>query len=42
LETTVGDIIIDLFTEAYPNTCLNFLKLCSMKYYHNCLFYEVV
>jgi len=24
-----------------PQTCLNFLKLCQRKYYHNCLFHSV-
>ncbi|KXJ22762.1 peptidyl-prolyl cis-trans isomerase-like 4 [Exaiptasia diaphana] len=41
LETTVGDIVIDLFTEERPRACLNFLKLCKIKYYNYCLFHSV-
>jgi peptidyl-prolyl cis-trans isomerase-like 4 len=41
LETTFGDIIIDLFTEECPNTTKNFLKLCKIKYYNNCLFHNI-
>ena len=41
LETSLGNIVIDLYTEEAPNTCLNFLKLCSIKYYNNCLFHCV-
>jgi peptidyl-prolyl cis-trans isomerase-like 4 len=41
LETSLGDIVIDLFTSHAPKTCLNFLKLCKVKYYNNSLFYDV-
>lgn len=41
VETTEGAITIDLHTESCPNTCLNFLKLCKIKYYNNCLFFNV-
>ncbi|KAI8520910.1 Peptidyl-prolyl cis-trans isomerase-like 4 [Branchiostoma belcheri] len=41
LETTLGDITVDLYTEERPRTCLNFLKLCKMKYYNFCLFHSV-
>ncbi|PWA27457.1 hypothetical protein CCH79_00000303 [Gambusia affinis] len=41
LETTVGDIVIDLFTEERPKTSLNFLKLCKIKYYNYCLVHNV-
>ncbi|XP_062267333.1 peptidyl-prolyl cis-trans isomerase-like 4 [Platichthys flesus] len=41
LETTLGDIVIDLFTEERPKTSLNFLKLCKIKYYNYCLFHNV-
>ena len=29
LETSRGDLVIDLFTEQCPKACLNFLKLCK-------------
>ena len=41
IETSKGDIVIDLFTELCPNTCKNFLKLCKSKYYNFCLFHNV-
>ncbi|XP_034017573.1 peptidyl-prolyl cis-trans isomerase-like 4 [Thalassophryne amazonica] len=41
LETTLGDIVIDLFTEERPKSCLNFLKLCKIKYYNYCLIHNV-
>ncbi|KAI9682970.1 MAG: Peptidyl-prolyl cis-trans isomerase cyp6 [Trizodia sp. TS-e1964] len=34
LETSVGDIVIDLLVEYAPKTCENFLKLCKLKYYN--------
>ncbi|EGR45024.1 uncharacterized protein TRIREDRAFT_81716 [Trichoderma reesei QM6a] len=34
LETTVGDIVIDLLTDHAPKLCENFLKLCKVKYYN--------
>ncbi len=41
LITSVGDIVIDLYTKECPKTTTNFLKLCKIKYYNNCLFYSV-
>lgn len=41
LETTLGDIVIDLFTDERPRACLNFLKLCKIKYYNFCLLHSV-
>lgn len=32
---------VDLLTDSCPTTCLNFLKLCKIKYYNNCLFFNV-
>lgn len=34
LETSVGDLVIDLEVEACPKTCENFLKLCKVYYYN--------
>ncbi|KAK6345028.1 Peptidyl-prolyl cis-trans isomerase cyp6 [Orbilia javanica] len=34
LETSAGDIVIDLLVDDAPQTCLNFLKLCKIKYYN--------
>ena len=41
LETTLGNIVIDLHVKSCPRTCTNFLKLCKAKYYNNCLFHNV-
>jgi peptidyl-prolyl cis-trans isomerase-like 4 len=40
LETSVGEIVVDLLEEA-PLASANFLKLCKLKYYNNVLFYNV-
>lgn len=34
LETSLGDIVIDLEIDVCPRTCENFLKLCKMYYYN--------
>lgn len=34
LETSVGDLVIDLEVDACPKTCENFLKLCRVYYYN--------
>lgn len=41
LETTIGDVVIDLFTSERPRASLNFLKLCKIKYYNYCLFHSI-
>jgi len=41
IETTLGDLVFDLYTEERPRSCLNFLKLCKIKYYNYCLFHSV-
>ncbi|KAI9497503.1 cyclophilin-like domain-containing protein [Zychaea mexicana] len=41
LETSLGDIVIDLYTEECPKTTLNFLKLCKIKYYNFSPFHNV-
>lgn len=41
METTIGDLVFDLYTEQRPNSSTNFLKLCKMKYYNYCLFHSV-
>ncbi|KAI1810297.1 cyclophilin-like protein [Poronia punctata] len=34
LETSAGDIVIDLLLDYAPTECKNFLKLCKVKYYN--------
>lgn len=41
IETTLGVITVDLYTEIRPKICKNFLKLCKVKYYNFCLFHNV-
>ena len=41
LETTQGDIVIDLFVDDCPKAVKNFLKLCKIKYYNNCIVHDV-
>lgn len=41
IETTIGDITVDLFMEERPVACLNFMKLCKLKYYNYNLFHTI-
>lgn len=41
VETTLGDIVIDLFPGLCPKTSQNFLKLCKIKYYNGCIFHNI-
>ncbi|BES88187.1 Cyclophilin type peptidyl-prolyl cis-trans isomerase/CLD [Nesidiocoris tenuis] len=41
IETTIGDITVDLFIDKRPQTCKNFLKLCKVKYYNFSLFHSI-
>ena len=41
IETTVGDVIVDLYTEQRARSCFNFLKLCKLKYYNFCRFHSI-
>lgn len=41
LNTSLGDLVIDLHTDHCPLASKNFIKLCKIKYYNNCLFHTV-
>lgn len=41
IETTLGDIVVDLFVKERPKSCLNFLKLAKLKYYNYNLFHTI-
>lgn len=41
LETSLGDLVIDLHVKECPKAARNFLKLCKIKYYNNCLIHNV-
>ena len=42
LETTFGDIVIDLDVDGSPALCKNVLKLAKARYYTNTLIYNIV
>lgn len=41
LETTLGDLTVDLYHEERPIASKNFLFLCASKYFHFCLFHSI-
>jgi peptidyl-prolyl cis-trans isomerase-like 4 len=41
LETSLGDITIDLHIKESPKASFNFIKLCKMKYYNHSLFFDI-
>ena len=41
LETSLGDLVMYLYTDRCPNACKNFLKLCKMKFYNSARFFTV-
>src|SRR5690349_18025041 len=41
LNTSAGDLVIDLYVDDCPLSCKNFLKLCKFKYYNGCLVYNI-
>lgn len=41
LETSLGDLVIDLEVEKCPRSCLNFLKLCKSYQYNYVTFFSV-
>jgi len=41
IETSLGDLVIDVDTVHAPVTAANFLALCHLKYYNNCTFHRV-
>ncbi|KAJ1615072.1 putative cyclophilin-RNA interacting protein [Cryptosporidium canis] len=41
IETSLGDLVVDLNVDLCPKACENFLKLCKLKFYNNCEFYKI-
>jgi peptidyl-prolyl cis-trans isomerase-like 4 len=41
LDTSAGEVVLDLFVHDAPVACRNFLSLCKLKYYNNCLIYNI-
>ena len=42
IETSVGDVVADLYLTHAPQACRNFLKLCKTRAYDGNLFFRVV
>ncbi|KAI9699469.1 MAG: Peptidyl-prolyl isomerase cwc27 [Candelina mexicana] len=42
LQTTSGDILLELFAKQTPLTCRNFLQLCLDGYYNNTIFHRLI
>lgn len=42
LETSLGPITVELYTEHAPQTCKNFRELCSRKYYDGTIFHRII
>lgn len=41
IETTIGDLTVDLYVKERPKCCFNFIKLCKIKYYNSCIFHRI-
>ena len=41
LETTMGDLVVELRDDIAPTAVENFVKLCKIKYYNNTLFHTI-
>ncbi|EGP87060.1 unnamed protein product [Zymoseptoria tritici ST99CH_1A5] len=42
LETSMGSIVIELYTEHAPKTCTNFSTLASRNYYNGTIFHRII
>lgn len=42
MQTTVGDIDIELWSQECPLACRNFVQLCMEGYYNNVVFHRLV
>ncbi|XP_013102837.1 peptidyl-prolyl cis-trans isomerase-like 1 [Stomoxys calcitrans] len=42
LETTMGEITVELYWKHAPNTCRNFAELARRGYYNNVLFHRII
>lgn len=42
LETTLGELEIELWSKECPKACRNFIQLCLEEYYNNTIFHNVV
>jgi peptidyl-prolyl cis-trans isomerase-like 1 len=42
LETTMGNIVLELYTEHAPKTCQNFSTLATRNYYNDTIFHRII
>jgi peptidyl-prolyl cis-trans isomerase-like 1 len=42
LETTMGNIVLELYTDHAPKTCQNFSTLASRNYYNDTIFHRII
>ncbi|GAA5920181.1 hypothetical protein JCM1841_006631 [Sporobolomyces salmonicolor] len=42
LETSLGNIVVELYTEHAPRTCRNFHELCKRGYYSGTVFHRII
>lgn len=42
LETSMGAIVVELYTEHAPRTCENFVTLAKRNYYNDCPFHRII
>ncbi|KAA8908669.1 putative peptidyl-prolyl cis-trans isomerase ppi1 [Sphaerosporella brunnea] len=42
LDTSMGSITLELYTDHAPRTCKNFLTLAQRGYYNGCLFHRII
>lgn len=42
LETTMGEIVVELYWKHAPNTCRNFAELCRRGYFNNVKFHRII
>lgn len=41
IETTIGNLVVDLHVDKCPVACFNFIKLCKIKYYNFSPFHKI-
>eukprot|EP00906_Rhabdomonas_costata_P035041 RCo049261 len=42
LQTSHGDVVVELWSKECPKACRNFVQLCMERYYDNCIFHRIV
>jgi cyclophilin family peptidyl-prolyl cis-trans isomerase len=42
IKTSLGEIVLELFSDRVPNTCENFIKLVSKGFYNGVIFHRVI